>query len=36
MFKFKSEGICLKPSFHGKKDIFQPFADFADFSGDKI
>jgi molybdate/tungstate transport system substrate-binding protein len=30
----KSRGFTpMKPSFHGKKDFFAPFADFADYSG---
>jgi len=33
----KSRGFTpMKPSFHGKKDFLQPFADFADFSGEKF
>ena len=33
----KSRGFTpIKPSFHGKKDLFRPFADFADYSGEKI
>lgn len=33
----KSRGFTpMKPSFHGRKDLFQPFADFADYSGGKI
>ncbi len=33
----KAKGFTpIKPTFHGKKELFKPFADFAEFSDEKI